>query len=197
MSTAGICRLLLERNRATLAEIADSIYSTEAVTRAALAKLLGDGILSLDKNLYAVKDKASAEIIAGVALSKSLEFRESYAAIEAARKRTPAALVVDLAGAEIEDDVPIPAKGRRDLDKRYPFARMAVGQSFALQTPEGTKPNVFRQRIVNAAMRFRRRNPLFRFVTCAYADGLVRFWREPDSEIPPTTKAGEPGKAAA
>lgn len=70
----------------------------------------------------------------------------------------------------IERDIPPPARGGSPgRPRKYPFAEMAVGESFAADRAEA-------DRIVNAAKVWKRRYPGWHYIT-RKADGLIRLWR--------------------
>jgi len=78
---------------------------------------------------------------------------------------------------EIRTGVPLPENGRgRGKACVYPFAGMAIGNSFWLPCNEGQSANALQRKVSNAARAWQRNHPPAKFAT-RQVDGGVGVWR--------------------
>ncbi|HAR45619.1 MAG TPA: hypothetical protein DCS05_05440 [Nitrospiraceae bacterium] len=76
---------------------------------------------------------------------------------------------------KIEKEVPIPAPYRKAQGSKYPFAQMAVGDSFAVDVEDGEGPAAVLNRMRGAANRFGKDNGMT--LTARVMGSTVRIWR--------------------
>lgn len=95
---------------------------------------------------------------------------------------------------KVEKGVPMPAAMRAPKPSPYPFAEMAIGDSFAVSVPIGEQPKALSQLIRSRLSAYCRHHPEFAAaVRIEVGERSVRCWRVEKST---EAKRGRPRKAA-
>lgn len=195
--SAEICSALAdEGGRMHVDALEDRVGLSTKTCDALLGKLCGEGVLKRDRDYIVIKNDARARMLAEQASPKHAD-REPPPALAAAmsaprpapaarKPRNPRVEIPVPATLEIQRGVPIAPKrfgyGAKPLPP-WPFAKMEIGDSFAVPVPEGMAPKDVAAALRRDADAFTRILPDLR-VAVRIEEGMktVRLWREPPKD---------------
>lgn len=201
--SAEICSALQdEGGRMHVDALEDRVGISTKTCDALLGKLCGEGVLKRDRDYVVIKNDARAKMLAEQASApKAREVPALAAAMssprlaaETPRARGPRIELPVPISIEVQRGVPIPPKrfgrGARPLPA-WPFAKMEVGDSFAVPVPNGMAPKDVAAALRRDADAYSRVIPTLR-VAVRIEEGMksVRVWRE-------APKAASAGNGAA
>lgn len=191
--SAEICSALQdEGGRMQVDALEDRVGLSTKTCDALLGKLCGEGVLKRDRDYVVIKNEARAHMLAEQATPNHIATDPPALATAmgaprldhgAPKARNPRLEIPVPALLEVQRGVPIPPKrfgyGAKPLPP-WPFAKMGVGDSFAVPIPDGVSPKDVAAALRRDADAFTRVMPMLR-VAVRIEEGMksVRVWREP------------------
>lgn len=184
---AAICREVLDEVSLDIDVLADRLSISEKMRDSIVLMLCGEGVLRRTGNHLTVNsEKRAREIAPSEPLAKTAPVPNSLPATHSAT--TKPLLIALPSEFKIEKDVPIPTSrlGRAPGKPRFPFADMAIGDSFAIPVPPGIEPKLVAAAVRKDASNWRRTRPEFQVAIRTEPTGeSVRCWRiESNRKVP-------------
>lgn len=193
---AQICRLLLDNGATNIDALCDRVGLDGKTCYALIGNLSRNGILKWDtrSDFVSVLKPARARELAEKTTSPSTDPEPPATPAPAPSSTKSKKFLRDLVptAIAIEKGVPVPPPGTGQRASTWPFDKMEIGDSFAVEAPPGMTMSALVWRLRSAAERWARKyHPAFRATTRMSEDGKsVRLWRAPDAPGSPPVGNG-------
>lgn len=185
-NSAEICRVVLEKVNVSIEEIADLTGLSINTTSALIGRLCGEGAIRRDGERISVGNAGRAKVLAAHAMLPTPIVSAPPSRAPTVKETKPARKRIEIpipAVITVEKGIPCPPPGFGRRNRKpcpWPFATMAVGDSFKVDVPEGVKPQDVADVLRRDGTSYKRIMPTLRFsIRIAEDDKSVRLWRDP------------------